>query len=150
MENLNLNEQLTEHFLLSEFTKSSTARRLNIANIPSKEIVENLKYGCVHILEPLRSKVGIPIRINSGYRCERLNRAVGGVSNSYHLQGCAADIHLDSNNDAELLFQALKKIDAVDVCLFEHAATSIWLHVQWRPNGKPRCIFNYNFKAYVL
>lgn len=150
MENLNLKQQLTEHFVLSEFTKSNTARRLNIANIPSNEVIENLRYGCAHILEPLRAKVGIPIKINSGYRCEHLNRAVGGVQNSYHLKGCAADIHLDNNNDAEILFQSLKLIEAVDVCLFEHAGASIWLHVQWRPNGNPRRIFNYNFKANVL
>lgn len=148
MENLN-NDILSSHFTISEFVKSETAKRLGIDNTPSREVINNLKFGTTYILEPLRLMYGKPIIINSGYRCEKLNRAVGGVSNSYHLAGKAADIKLASNDEAEKLFQLLKKNKLVDVCLFEHASSSIWLHVQWRPEGNPRHHFNYNFKAYV-
>ena len=83
---------LTEHFALEEFTRSETAERLGIDNTPSEAVVEHLRRLCVLVLEPLRQRFGKPIRINSGYRCPALNRAVGGVRNSRHLTGDAADI----------------------------------------------------------
>ena len=51
-------------------------------------------------LELVRQMLGgIPIIINSGYRCEVHNKAVGGIPNSYHLQGKAADIRINGNMD---------------------------------------------------
>ena len=77
--------QLTPHFKLSEFTRSSTATARHIDNSPSEEIVKNLKFLCEHILEPLRQHFNTPIIIGSGYRCPKLNAAVGGVKTSNHL-----------------------------------------------------------------
>ena len=68
--------QLSEHFKLSEFTKSITAERLGIDNKPGYEQVLAMRNLCREVLEPLRQHYGQPIRITSGYRCEELNRAV--------------------------------------------------------------------------
>lgn len=92
--------ELSEHFDLNEFTRSATADRLHIDNNlnPSdptgQSIINNLRNLCQQFLEPLREHFGIPVIISSGYRCPALNRAVGGVSNSQHLTGEAADIIL--------------------------------------------------------
>ena len=92
--------KLSEHFDLSEFTRSATADRLHIDNSlnPSdptgQSIINNLKNLFQQVLEPLREHFGIPIVVSSGYRCPALNQAIGGVSNSQHLTGEATDIIL--------------------------------------------------------
>ncbi len=80
---------LTAHFSLREMCASGTAIRLGIKNEPSEEVINRLQQLCEHVLEPLRQRFGV-IRITSGYRCERLNKAVGGVKNSQHRLGEAA------------------------------------------------------------
>jgi hypothetical protein len=82
--------QLSPHFALIEFTRSPTAARLGIPNIPSLEHVANLERLALE-LEKVRALTGQPLHINSGYRCPELNAAVGGSPNSYHMAGCAAD-----------------------------------------------------------
>ena len=84
--------QLSAHFTLQELTRSATAERLNIQNAFTADVVDNLQRLCTEVLEPLRAHLGHPITINSGYRCPALNKAVGGVQNSFHLTGRAADI----------------------------------------------------------
>ena len=84
--------RLSPHFMLSEFTQSSTARRLGIKNEVNSQQLANLTNLCRYVLEPLRKRFGKPIYVNSGYRCPELNRAVGGAIKSYHQYGRAADI----------------------------------------------------------
>lgn len=84
--------KLTQHFTLEEMTRSATAEARGIRNEPNAVQIANLRRLCEKVLEPLRAHFGTPIRINSGFRCEKLNAAVGGAKRSYHLQGRAADI----------------------------------------------------------
>ena len=88
----NMSIILSEHFNLTEFTTSLVAATRRIDNTPPLSAVSNLQQLCLHVLEPLRAHLGHAVRINSGYRSPRLNAAVGGVSNSGHTRGCAADI----------------------------------------------------------
>ena len=88
--------QLTPHFKLSEFEFSTTALARGFDNHCPQHLIPNLRNLCERILEPLRAWVNEPIIISSGYRCPQLNKAVGGVSNSQHMTGEAADIHLNS------------------------------------------------------
>lgn len=82
---------LTDHFALSELTQSETAARRGIDNTPSSAIVENLTR-TAQTLERVRALLGSkPILISSGYRSPALNKAIGGASNSAHVQGLAAD-----------------------------------------------------------
>lgn len=82
----------SDYFTLRELTRSATATRLGIDNTPGDEIIGNLQLLCDEVLVPLRRRFGLPIHVSSGYRCPRLNKAVGGAPNSMHMQGLAADI----------------------------------------------------------
>lgn len=137
----------SEFFKLEEFTKSSTAERMKIDNTPTNEIISNLQYGVDMILDPLRRCFGKPIIITSGYRCAKLNAAVGGVANSWHLKGNAADIHVSNRTEAQAMFRILQKLPSVDTCLFEHSSKTQWLHVQWDLTKNPRHHFNFNYIA---
>lgn len=81
-----------KHFTLSELSASDTATRMNIPNTPTDIAVINLTALVANVLDPAREHLGIPITINSAYRSPRLNTIVGGVSNSQHCTGHAADI----------------------------------------------------------
>ena len=80
------------YFTLEELTHSATAQAHSIANVPTAEAVKNLETLVVCVLDPLRKAWGSPIIVTSGYRCEELNRKVGGAPYSYHRLGMAADI----------------------------------------------------------
>ena len=121
--------KLTEHFMLSEFTHSATAERLHIDNTPMPEYVSNLRNLCAEILEPLRRQFG-PIRINSGYRCVRLNEAVGGIGNSCHLRGEAADIYIPDEETGRRYYLFLVTHTNYDQLLFEYNRRgAMWIHV---------------------
>lgn len=49
----------------------------------------------VDVLDRIRERLGVPITVNSGYRCPEHNAEVGGVSDSQHVLGTAADITYD-------------------------------------------------------
>lgn len=81
-----------KYFKIEELTHSQTAKAHSIANVPTAEALKNLEQLVCKVLDPLRERWGVPIYVNSGYRCPALNRKVGGSSTSYHLRGMAADI----------------------------------------------------------
>src|ERR1700753_3666220 len=83
--------QLTPHFTLEELTYSAIAVMKGIDNSPSDEIKANL-IKLANVLEKVRALLGFPIVVSSGYRCAELNGLVGGVSDSAHTHGLAADI----------------------------------------------------------
>lgn len=83
---------LTENFTLEELTRSQYAKRHGIDNTPTKEQIENLRYLCVHGLQPLRDWLQSPVYVSSGFRCDELNYALKGSSTSLHKLGCASDI----------------------------------------------------------
>ena len=127
-ENLN-NVRLSPHFKLSEF--------LNLGkypeNIPTMQVVANLTYGCHLLLEPARLIYG-PIIINSGFRSETVNCKVGGVRNSQHLIGQAADIRPKDPAQFQRLVDFLRHHDLTDQLL----TGSNWLHISWNPFAQPR------------
>lgn len=88
-----------KYFTIAELCKSDTADAKGIDNRLPKELLPNVQRLIAEVLAPLREWYGKPIYINSGYRCEALNKAVGGVENSYHLTGCAADIDVNSHEE---------------------------------------------------
>ena len=121
--------QLSTNFRLSEFTRSDTAKRLDIENeCSSVEQVLNLAYLCHMVLQPLRDRFG-PIRITSGYRCPELNKAVGGVANSQHMRGEAADIHLPSVEKGQEYLAFLKTLPIFDQLIWEENKGTSWIHV---------------------
>lgn len=81
-----------KYFSLAEMCRSDKARQYGIKNTPNQEQVDNLILLINNVLDPLREAYGKPINVSSGFRSVALNAKVGGVSNSQHLYGQAADI----------------------------------------------------------
>ena len=140
--------RLSPHFTLGEFTKSITAERLGIRNEPNYEQVLAMRQLCQEVLEPLRQHYGQPIRITSGFRCPELNDAVGGVGNSQHQYGEAADLSVPSEEVARDWFQWIGHNTDFDQMLFEHSRRlkNRWLHLscRWdRRRNRHQSIFNY-------
>ena len=130
---LDLKQQLSEHFKLSEFTQSGTARRHKVKNVPGPREVERLRFLCVKSLEPMRRRFGV-IRITSGFRCKKLNALVGGSPTSQHLLGEAADIHTGGRELSEKMFGFAKQNIPFDQLILEHnpAHGIYWLHISLR------------------
>ena len=132
---LNSKANLSEHFVLGEFTRSKYPE---VYNIPSHEAIANLKRLC-EWLEVLRNKIGHPIVINSGYRSPQLNRKVGGAPTSNHLTGCAADIRTSGFEQAIeyaaiLIAYATESNQDYDELLIEkNRYGAIWVHFAVRP-----------------
>lgn len=133
MSDISIDLRLSEHFVLREFTKSDTARRLHIDNSPRWCHVARLISLCEHVLEPLRREFG-PIVINSGYRCEALNRAVGGVRGSQHVLGEAADVRCRNAAYAQKMYDFIRQSLVFDQVILEgnRHSGSIWVHVSYR------------------
>lgn len=89
------NEKLSENFDLEEFTRSDKAKELGITNEPGEKELAALRELVSRTIQPLRDKLGVPIHVNSGYRCPELNKAVGGVPTSQHQKGEAVDLSID-------------------------------------------------------
>lgn len=130
-----------KYFTISELTRSDTASIKQIDNTPNKEITEHLIELVEKLLDPLRNdwaeycdvnQLGSPaISVNSGYRCNELNKAVGGSLTSAHLTGYAADLQNVSGSREEFyqfLLNFLKDRN-FDECFIEKSSTSQWVHI---------------------
>ena len=89
--------RLSKNFVLSEFTRSNTAKRLGIENEPNKRHIQNIQDLVTQVLQPIRSGIG-SIRITSGSRSPQLSKAIGSSSRSQHCKGQAADIQYWENS----------------------------------------------------
>lgn len=125
--------QLTEHFSLEEFTRSQRAVEIGCDNThPPVSVVTHLTQLAQRVLEPLRSHFAEPIVISSGYRCRQLNSSVGGVSNSQHLTGQAADIYLGGDTEKEMRYlRYIRSNLDFDQCILEGNERTSWLHVSY-------------------
>ena len=142
---INNKTNLSEHFTLGELTKTKTG----IENVPNEEQVDNLRRVC-RWLEQLRRRWNNlygegddPIIINSGFRSPEVNKAVGGVSTSNHLKGCAVDIRCIGMEQALRYAAILLDISDLnkedfDELLIEQKRNVIWIHFAVRPTGNRR------------
>lgn len=121
--------RLSPHFTLGEFTRSDTAQRLGLDNTPSTTHLANL-YLLANTLERVRKVLGNnPILISSGYRSYEVNRAVGGVPNSNHTLGLAADFTCPGYGDVYSVCVAIHKSGIpFDQLIFEQGRNSHWVH----------------------
>lgn len=119
-----------KHFTIEEMTESSTATAKGIDNTPSKDIEAKLQKLIEAVLDLLREWYGKPIRVNSGYRCEALNEAIGGSKTSQHCLGEAADITAGSKEENEKLFNYIKDNLPFDQLINESDFS--WIHVSYR------------------
>ena len=129
--------QLTPHFKLSEFERSATAATYGINNSVPSQYIPVLQQLCKGVLEPLRSFVGGPVYISSGYRCNALNVKVGGVYSSQHTVGEAADILPRDLETARKWFDWLEHNTDFDQLILETAnGKDYWIHVSCRRNRR--------------
>ncbi len=134
-------EFYSPHFTYTEMTASRTATKMGLLNEPDEAQIDNLQALCRYVLEPLRSRWREPIIVTSGFRCPKVNKAVGGVPNSQHLQGQAADIRAVNPNDNMKLGGYLEhSLIPFDQLIYEGVSKDGkrcgWLHVSW--SEKPR------------
>ena len=138
-------ERISEHISYKEGIKSNTATRLGIKNTPDDYQITNMVNIGVNVFEPRREYVGGPIRINSFYRCEELNRAIGGSSRSQHCEGRAIDLDdtLGHKTNAEM-YQYIKDNLSFDQLIWEFGddTNPDWIHVSYvHPDeNRKRCL----------
>ena len=131
-----MEEKFSKYFKLEEFLTSSTARQKSIENLPSWEIVLRLRQ-LAKFLDGLREAWGSGIIVKSGFRNDRLNAAVGGVSNSVHRIGWAADL-VPANGRMEEFKRFVKtwiRDKAFDQCIIERKGKTEWIHIGLYNNG---------------
>lgn len=135
-------------FTLAEMLYSYTATKNGIDNVPTWDVVNNLLYLIEKVLDPTRKEFGKPLLVSSGFRCKELNALVGGVVNSQHLTGCAADIVC---TDMQTLFALMRENPYIDQLLYEYKSNGThWVHVSVNPklgtNARHQIINNYKAK----
>ena len=134
MSNISIPTPVTMHFTIEEMYASETAKRLGIDNKPNVQHMINLVYLCAYVLEPLRVAMNEPIKIGSGYRCRKLNKAVGGVDNSQHTKGQAADLCIDGDiQKGRKWFEYIRDHLPFDQLIWEKnpKTGSYWVHVSF-------------------
>jgi zinc D-Ala-D-Ala carboxypeptidase len=129
---------LTENFSLQEMTKSETALRKNMPNVPTEADIANMKLLAEKVLQPLRDHYGVGIKVNSGYRSPDVNAAVGGSRTSDHCKGQAADIEIAGIANA-ILAQYIKDNLQYTQLILEFYTPGIpdsgWVHVSYDANN---------------
>ena len=136
--------RLTRNFTYEELCNSNVAERRGINNRPrtkeeEKRVIENLKALCMEVLQPLRDFLGKPVVISSGYRCAELNKAVGGVRNSQHMKGEAADIHVENTEHLLKIMHCIMDETDFDQVIWErNRAGTQWVHVSYKREGVNR------------
>jgi zinc D-Ala-D-Ala carboxypeptidase len=124
--------QLTKNFTLSELMESAKARELGIDNSIPPLLMGNAK-ALAERLQIIRDVLRAPVYISSGYRCEALNKAVGGAYTSQHLLSLAADIHAQGYT-ASQLFGAIQKMNiSYDQLILERVGLKEWVHISVQP-----------------
>lgn len=121
------------NFKISELTHSETANKFRINNTPNMQALDNMLDLIFYVLQPLRDQLGKPIIVTSGFRCLRLNQAVGGVPNSQHLEGKAVDIVVNGMT----IDQLIQFIRLSDIRYDQLIHEGQWVHISYN-HGKNR------------
>ncbi len=131
--------KLSAHLDLSEVTRSDSAKRNGISNMPTPEHIENFKLLAEKVFEPIREHFGVPIRISSGYRSKELNDKTKGASKtSDHCFGRAIDIDNDGTSITnKQIFNFIKDNLKYKQLIFEFGTDEnpAWVHVSYDPNN---------------
>ena len=126
-----------KYFSVEELTSSATALCEGIDNRPPKCAYHLLHVLVDQLLDPIREAWGEPIVVSSGYRCKELNALVGGVKNSHHLLGCAADIIAGNRAEHRKLFRLIAKMQQEGLIRFTQLiweGNGRWIHISYVPS----------------
>lgn len=133
--------KLSKSFTLRELTKSDTAIRKGIGNIPNKDEIEKLKALCENILQPVRDHYGIPFVPNSGYRSAELCIAIGSKVTSQHAKGEAVDFEIPTVSNYDLAVWIKDNLDFDQLileCYTMGDPSSGWVHCSYKADGSNR------------
>ena len=138
---------MKNYFTITELCKSATATAKGIRNTPtSTREFDAMVVLITECLNPIRERYGHPIRVTSGYRCETLNRIVGGVASSQHVKGEAADLQGATDDETARIFECARDLGVFDQLLFEHSKGKRWVHISHKASGD-RHIINGNYEV---
>ena len=129
-----------KYFTMTEMYGSATAKAKGIDNTPPAAVRVNLSALVENILDPLRKAYRKPITVNCGYRCQELNKAVGGVATSQHLTGQAADITGGSPEENKKLYNLIKKLP-FDQVIYEFGGQ--WVHVSYSVRKRREALISF-------
>ena len=135
--------KLSNHLDLGEVTRSESAKREGIINMPTPEHYENLKVIAEKVFEPIREHFGVPIFISSGYRSEALNVYIGGSRSSDHSKGRALDLDMDGSSSGvtnKMIFEFIKDNLEIDQLINEFDYS--WVHVGYRKGANRRQVLD--------
>lgn len=134
--------KISENFTLEELYRSCTADSIGIDNKPTDKVKNNLIILTKEILQPIRNEYGKPVIVSSGYRCEKLNKAVGGSSTSAHVRGEAADLTTSNMKEFQRCVLEWAKTNKFDQIIIEYpnkGFVATWIHIgSYNAQGKQR------------
>lgn len=134
-------DRISKNISFKEAIRSNTAKRLNIDNSPNSYQISNMVGTALKVFEPLREWVGGPVKINSFFRCEKLNRAIGGAKRSQHMEGRAMDLDdtFGHKTNAEM-FHYIKNNLSFDQLIWEFGDSENpdWIHVSYVSDDENR------------
>jgi hypothetical protein len=133
--------QLSKNLSLAEVTRSETAKRRGVSNMPTEAHIANFKLLAEKVFQPIREHFGVPIHISSGYRSAALNKAIGGAASSQHCSGEAIDIDMDGTSITNAqIFNYIKDNLEFDQLIWEFGTDKNpdWVHVSYESTGKQR------------
>ena len=136
--------RLSANFSLQEFTKSQTATRKGLDNTPGEQHLANAKELFANVVQKVRDHFG-PTVINSGYRCKKLNTAIGGSKKSQHCFGEAADIEVPTLSNRDLAEWIKNNLDFDQLILEFYNGKdprSGWVHVSYKSkeDNRKQCL----------
>lgn len=135
--------KLSAHLDLSEVTRSESAKRNGISNMPIPQHIENFKLLAEKVFEPIRTHFNVPIHISSGYRSIELNKCIGGSLTSEHCTGEAIDIDMDGSSSGitnKMVFDYIKDNLEFNQLIYEFGDSKNpdWVHVSYKSIGKQK------------
>ncbi len=146
------NMMLSKYFSLREMTKSQTALRKNINNLPSGQNIENLSLLCENILDPVREHFGKPFTPSSGYRSPALCKAIGSSVNSQHAKGEAADFEVAGVANIDLARWIIENLEFDQLILEYYNSndpSSGWVHCSYKRGENRKQVLRYDGKQYT-
>ena len=145
--------QLSKHFKLEEFEKSSTAIRLGITNKAGAGEIKNLTDLCYGVLEPVRAKFEKPIIITSGYRSEELCEAIKSSKTSQHTKGQAVDFEIAGVSNLAVALWLSNNVDFDQLILEfwkeDEGANSGWVHCSFNQDSNRKQVLTFDGKNYI-
>lgn len=138
-------------FTIDELCYSATANAKGISNVPTADVKKRLELLVSEVLDPVREAFGKPIIVNSGYRSEKLNKAIGGARKSQHLRGEAVDVRAKNPVDNKVIFDIVAQLGKYDQLIWEQGSDMFpaWVHISYREPMRKQILRTKDGKSYT-